>query len=191
MGQADAFVKLKSGEISATILIAGKPAASMASLQAAQGFRILPVPYRKPLQADYLPATLSAADYPKLIEQDRSVESVAVSAVLIAYNWPKGTDRYRRIQKFVEKFFPRLADFQKAPRHPKWKEATLAATLPGWTRFAGAEEWLKNKSAQTPVAERQQFDRFLQARSQAPAAISPQQREELFKEFMQWSKQHR
>ena len=192
MGQADAFEKLKSGEIAATILIAGKPAASMASLQAAQGFRILPVPYRKQLQADYLPATLSSADYPKLIEQDKSVESVAVSAVLIAYNWPKGTDRYRRIQKFVEKFFPRLADFQKSPRHPKWKEANLAATLPGWTRFAGAEEWLKTKaSQQVPVAEREQFDRFLQARSQAPAAASAQEREELFKEYLQWSKQRR
>ena len=73
------------------------------------------------------------------------MESVAVSAVLIAYNWPKGTDRYRRIQKFVDTFFPKLAEFQKPPRHPKWKEANLAATLPGWTRFEGAEEWLKKK----------------------------------------------
>jgi TRAP transporter TAXI family solute receptor len=193
MGQADAFEKLKSGEIAATILIAGKPAASMGRLAATEGFRILPVPYRKPLQADFLPATLTSADYPRLIEQDKPVESVAVSAVLIAYNWPKGTDRYRRIQKFVDHFFPRLADFQKAPRHPKWKEANLAATLPGWTRFEGAEEWLKKQAAQPPaVAEREQFDRFLQARSQAaPGAISIQQREELFKEFMQWSKTRR
>ena len=58
MGQADAFEKLKTGEIAATILIAGKPAASMARLASAEGFRILPVPFRKPLQADYLPATL-------------------------------------------------------------------------------------------------------------------------------------
>ncbi len=114
------FEKLKSGEIAATILIAGKPAASMGRLAATEGFRILPVPYRKPLQADFLPATLTSADYPRLIEQDKPVESVAVSAVLIAYNWPKGTDRYRRIQKFVDHFFPRLADFQKAPRLPKW-----------------------------------------------------------------------
>jgi TRAP transporter TAXI family solute receptor len=192
VGQADAVEQLKKGEIAATILIAGKPAASMARLASAEGFRILPVPFRKPLQADYLPATLSAADYPRLIEKDQTVESVAVSAVLIAYNWPKGTDRYRRIQKFVEVFFPKLAEFQKAPRHPKWKEANLAATLPGWTRFAGAEEWLKTKGAQQPaVAERDQFDRFLQARSQAGTAPAPQEREELFKEFLQWSKTRR
>ncbi len=65
--------------------------------------------------------------------------------------------------------------------------------MPGWTRFEGAEEWLKKQAAQPPaVAEREQFDRFLQARSQAaPGAISIQQREELFKEFMQWSKTRR
>ncbi len=113
--------------------------------------------------------------------------------MLIAYNWPKGTDRYRRIQKFVDTFFPKLAEFQKPPRHPKWKEANLAATLPGWTRFEGAEEWLKKNAQQPPaVSEREQFDRFLQARSQAaPGAVSTQDREALFREFMQWSKTRR
>lgn len=191
VGQADAFEQLKSGEIAATVLIAGKPAGSMARLQAAQGFRILPVPFRKPLQADYLPATFASTDYPRLIEQGREVESIAVSAVLIAYNWPKGTDRYRRIQKFVDHFFPKLAEFQKPPRHPKWREANLAATLPGWTRFEGAEEWLKKNARQPEVSEREQFDRFLQARSQVSGAISTQEREALFREFMQWSKTRR
>jgi TRAP transporter TAXI family solute receptor len=192
VGQADAIEQLKSGQIAATVLIAGKPAGAMARLVAAEGFRMLPVPFRKPLQADYLPSTLSSNDYPRLIEKDQVVESIAVSAVLIAYNWPKGTDRYRRIQKFVDTFFPKLAEFQKPPRHPKWKEANLAATLPGWTRFAGADEWLKNNAPKAPsVAEREQFDRFLQARSQASGTATPQDREALFNEFMEWSKTRR
>jgi uncharacterized protein len=192
VGQADAIEQLKSGQIAATVLIAGKPAGAMARLVAAEGFRMLPVPFRKPLQADYLPSTLSSNDYPRLIEKDQVVESIAVSAVLIAYNWPKGTDRYRRIQKFVDTFFPKLAEFQKAPRHPKWKEANLAATLPGWTRFAGADEWLKNNAPKAPsVAEREQFDRFLQARSQASGTATPTDREALFNEFLQWSKTRR
>ena len=64
---------------------------------AAEGFRILPVPFAKPLQDDYLPATLSHADYPGMVAAGQDVETIAVGAVLIAYNWPKGTDRYRRI----------------------------------------------------------------------------------------------
>jgi uncharacterized protein len=179
MGQADAIEKLKSGEIAATILIAGKPAASMAKLAATDGFRILPVPFRKELQADYLPAALSADDYPKLIDRGQSVDTIACGAVLIAYNWPEGSDRYRRIQAFVDNFFPKLAEFQKPPRHPKWKETNLSATLPGWTRFKGAEQWL----SQQPVAQRDQFDRFI---AEKRPDASPEDREKLFKDFVQW-----
>src|SRR3954468_4951485 len=88
MGQADAFEKLKSGEIAASGLIAGKPAASIGKLKASEGFRILPMPYLKPLQDDYLPVTLTSEDYPGLIAPGQEVETVAVGTVLIAYNWP-------------------------------------------------------------------------------------------------------
>ena len=71
MGQADAFEALKKGEIAATILIAGKPAGSMSKLKASDGFRILPVAFDKPLQTDYLPATLTNEDYPGLIAAGR------------------------------------------------------------------------------------------------------------------------
>ena len=187
MGQGDAFEKLKSGEIAATVLIAGRPTASMARLKAAEGFRILPVPYAKPLQAEYLPATLAAEDYPGLIAPGQKVETIAVGAVLIAFNWPKGTDRYRRIQKFVDTFFPRLAEFQRPPRHPKWREANLAAVLPGWKRFEGADEWLRTHAQ--PQAEREQFDKFLAARRTSKAAALPtEERDRLFQEFLTWSK---
>ncbi len=190
MGQADAFEKLKTGEIAATILIAGKPAGSMAKLRAQDGFRILPIAYSKPLQNEYLPSVLAAEDYPNLIEPGRKLETIAVGAVLIAFNWPKGTDRYRRIQKFVEVFFPRLADFQKPPRHPKWKETNLASVLPGWTRFAGAEEWLRSRDKMS-ADEREQFNKFLANRREKEAALPTDERERLFQEFQQWSKARR
>ena len=187
MGQADAFEALKKGEIAATILIAGKPAGSMARLKASDGFRILPVAFDKPLQTDYLPTTLTTEDYPGLIAPGEKVETVAVGAVLIAFNWPKGTDRYRRIQKFVDNFFPRLAEFQKAPRHPKWREANLGATLPGWTRFAGADEWLRNRD-KVATTERDQFGAFLAQRVSKPVAPSAEERDRLFQEFLAWTK---
>jgi TRAP transporter TAXI family solute receptor len=189
MGQADAIEKLKSGEIAATVLIAGKPAASMAKLRAQEGFRILPVSYAKPLQAEYLPATLTAEDYPGLIVPGERIETVAVGAVLIAFNWPKGSDRYRRIQKFVDNFFPKLAEFQKAPRHPKWKEANLAAVLPGWKRFEGADAWLRTHAQ--PQAEREQFDKFLAQRTSKAVSLPAEERDRLFQEFMQWRAQAR
>ena len=187
MGQADAFEKLKSGEIAATILIAGKPAGAMAKLKAADGFRFLPIPFAKPLQDEYLPATLTSADYPGMIASADGVETVAVSAVMIAYNWPKWSDRYQRVEKFVQQFFPKLAEFQKAPRHPKWRETNLAATLPGWTRFPAADDWLKanHPAPQAPsAAVRENFKEFLAARG---GAVPAGDQERLFQDFLKWS----
>jgi uncharacterized protein len=189
MGQGDAVEALKRGEIAATILIAGKPTGSTAKLKATDGFRILPVAYAKPLQNDYLPTVLTSEDYPGLIAPGQKVETIAVGAVLIAFNWPKGSDRYRRIQKFVDKFFPKLAEFQKAPRHPKWKEANLAAVLPGWKRFEGAEEWLRRNVS--PQAERDQFDQFLAGRREKAASLPSEERDRLFQEFLQWRTRER
>ncbi len=196
MGQADALEKLRSGEIAATLLIAGKPAASMGKLRAADGFRFLPVPFTKELQSEYLPAVLGHDDYPGMVEGGQDVATVAVGAVLIAYNWPKDSDRYRRIAKFVDVFFPRLAEFQQPPRHPKWRETNLAAVVPGWTRFAAAQEWLDQNRGkqQAPAAMREQFDRFLAARrasDQSGDGGSAGNRDQLFQEFLDWqSRQH-
>ena len=193
MGQTDAFAKIKSGEIAATVLIAGKSAASMAKLKSADGFRFLPVPFAKQLQNDYLPAVLGHDDYPGMVEAGNDVDTVAVSAVLIAYNWPRNTDRYRRIAKFVEVFFPRLAELQQAPRHPKWRETNLAAVVPGWTRFPAAEEWLShNRTNAMPAATREQFDQFLTARGAAGVGSeNTQKREQLFQEFLKWQAHER
>jgi TRAP transporter TAXI family solute receptor len=191
MGQADAFEKLKTGEIAATVLIAGKPAASMGKLRADDGFRFLSVPFAKQLQNDYLPAVLGNADYPSMVESGHDVSTIAVGAVLIAYNWPRDSDRYRRIAKFVDAFFPRLADFQKPPRHPKWRETNLAAVVPGWKRFPAAQEWLDRNRAKLPTAgiTRGQFDQFLatrQASGGSDDAAGAGEREHLFQDFLKW-----
>ena len=86
MGQGDAAEALKRGEIAATILIAGKPTGSNSKLKSADGFKILPVAYAKQLQNDYLPAVLTHDDYPNLIKEGETIDTVAVGAVLIAYN---------------------------------------------------------------------------------------------------------
>jgi uncharacterized protein len=193
MGQGDALEKLKSGDISATILIAGKPAGAMGKLRAADGFRFLPVAFAKPLQADYLPVVLSHDDYPEMVENGHDINTVAVNAVLIAYNWPRDSDRYRRIAQFVEAFFPKIGELQKPPHHPKWRETNLAAVLPGWTRFPAAQEWLdRNREQQATTATREQFDQFLAARRAAGASDelrSADQREQLFRKFIEWRAQ--
>jgi len=190
MGQADAYEKMKTGEIAATIQFGAKPAPAIAKLRAGDGIRLLPVPYERSLQQDYLPASLTDKDYPGLIGNGQSVDTIAYGAVMIAYNWPKGTDRYQRIANFVDRFFAHFAEFQKPPRHPTWREVNLAADLPGWKRFPAAQEWLDNHRPPSPQIPAQQadFDQFLAQRTGGTAElVTPQQREELFREFLQWN----
>ena len=97
MSQVEAIEKVKSGEIAATALIAGKPVRSMSKLGREDGLHLVPIPYPKQFSDDYLPATLTHDDYPELVPAGESVDTVAVGAVLIAYNWPKtNLDRYSR-----------------------------------------------------------------------------------------------
>jgi hypothetical protein len=106
------------------------------------------IPYARPFIADYLPAALTHNDYPDIIPAGQSVETIAVGAVLITHNWPKTAgDRYQRIERFVEAFFPKIDELRKPPHHPKWQELelNLDVILPGWTRFEAAQNWLNNR----------------------------------------------
>lgn len=146
VGQGDALQQLKAGTISATILVAGKPAGAFRALTPQSGYKILPLQLTPELEAaDFLPTKLTSQDY-GLIPQGQTVDTLAMSSVLAAYNWPAGSDKSRRMEKFIEKFFAKLPEFQKAPRHPKWKEVNLAATLPGWTRHPAAQAWLNARN---------------------------------------------
>jgi uncharacterized protein len=189
MGQADAVAKLKTGELAATILIAGKPTGLMSKLRASEGLRFLPVQFSQPLQSDYLPTVLTHADYPGMIDEGHDVSTIAVSAVLICYNWPSDSDRYRRIAVFVDRFFSHLGELQKPPHHPKWRETNLAAVLPGWTRFPAATEWLKAHQQAQPRAgeEPEGVNQFAAGRRAAdPALASDADRDRLFQQFLDW-----
>jgi uncharacterized protein len=155
---------LKRGEIDANVLIAGKPTGSTSRIKASDGFKILPVAYEKALQDDFLPAVLTHEDYPDLIAKGEKIDTVAVSCVLIAYNWDKGTDRYQRISRFVEAFFPRIADFQKRSRAIRnGKRPISPPSSPGWKRHDAAEEWLAKNRMPAVSNERQQFDAYMTA----------------------------
>src|SRR5215468_4947193 len=191
--QSEGYQRVKSGDIAATVLIAGKPTGAFAKFKMEPGMTLLPMPYTEVLEQDYFPAKLTGDDYPNLIPKGSSVDTIAVGAVLVAFNWPRNTDRYRRVAAFIEAFFAKFSDFQKPARHSKWKEANLSSTLRGWKRFPAAEEWLAahNPERQT-VAGSVQVDPTI-ARTQAAKAApnDPAEQERLFQQFMEWAKTQR
>jgi uncharacterized protein len=186
--QTLALEKVKTGEIAATVLVAGKPTLSMSRLRLSDGFKFIPIPYSKPLTTDFLPTELTHDDYPDMIPAGQSVETIADNAILIAYNWPKNTDRYRRVETFINAFFPRIAEFAQPPHHVKWREVNLGATLAGWTRLESAETWLKSNGEKAVAEERSQFRSFLTRQTPNPAN-SPEvaaNADRLFDEYLKW-----
>jgi uncharacterized protein len=186
--QALALEKLKAGEIAALVYVAGKPTRLFTNVKADDGLHFVPVPNSDSLLDTYLPSLLSAGDYPALVPADSVVETIAVGAVMAVYGWPSDSQRYRNVARFVDAFFSRFPEFLQAPRHAKWKEVNLATTLPGWTRFAAADQWLRAAAGNEGPQQRQDFNRFVEQTGRAGQPMTPAQREALFSQFLEWQR---
>jgi len=183
--QRIAMEKLKKGELDAVIVVGGKPYKSVSNFVNDGRFHLVTVDYDKPLQGDYLPATLTSKDYPNLIADGDKVDTIAVPAVLAAYNWAPNTDRYRKLSLFVDAFFSKFATLQNPPFHPKWKEVSLTAPLPGWQRLPYANKWLEEHGLAANARNR--FDEFLKQNPGAAKNVqSEADREALFKQYQAW-----
>ena len=132
---------LRKGEVDAIVAIEGKPLQWLNQIND-RNLHLVPVEYAKPLQEEYLPSKLGSADYPGLVAEGGYVETIAAEAVLASYNWAPNSDRYRRLSLLVDTMFDKVAQLQRPPFHPKWKEMAPRATVSGWTRFKAAQEWL-------------------------------------------------
>jgi hypothetical protein len=193
-----AMQKLKSGEISALVRVIGKPIDAFEKIPANSGLHFVSIPFSKSFADYYTVGELTRQDYPTLIGEGERVDTIAVPAVLAAFNWPKGSDRYQRVQRFVQALFANWDKFRQPPRHPKWRDVNLAATVPGWTRLGAASEILDQLAAQGEAAAAANaqasaqttgsaFANFLAANG--GANLTPQQREALFRQFEQWQRQ--
>lgn len=154
LSQPDAVELMGRGELDATFCLCAKPQVGWPSISKGLGYKLLSIPFLPSLQATYLPATLTSADYPNLIGADENVETMAVMTILATFNWPKGSTRYNRTAKFVDALFSRIEELRKPPRHPGWASVNLAATVPGWTRFPAAQDWLDQKKSGVVASRR-------------------------------------
>jgi TRAP transporter TAXI family solute receptor len=189
-----ALQKLKSGELAALVRVIGKPIDFFAKIPAKSGLHFVPIPFSKTFADYYALGELTSKEYPNLVPEGQPVDTVAVPTVLAAFNWPRNTDRYKRVERFVEAMFTKWDKFREPPRHPKWRDVNLAATVPGWNRLPVADEMLKRLRPKE-VAEGQvastEFAAFLKSSGSAAANLSQEQREALFREFLQWRDKQR
>ncbi|MDR3533133.1 MAG: TAXI family TRAP transporter solute-binding subunit [Rhodopila sp.] len=142
-------MKKGQGDMAAVVFITSKPVDAFLRGKWDPGFKFLPVPLGN--SELYLPSTLTASDYPQLIPQGEEVQTIAIPTILAAFNWQKGSDRYKRVARLTDYLFDRLDRLQGPGFHPKWKDVNLAAKVPGLDRFPEAQEWL-DKTAASRVA---------------------------------------
>ena len=130
-----AMKKLLAGEIDAMFWMGGSPIDSIEKLLGNEGLHLLSIPPSRITASTYAPATLSYDDYPNLIAQDQTIETVEVATVMAAYRWPEDHPRRRAVRLFAESLFERANELREDPYHPKWRSMDLAAEVPGWDRI--------------------------------------------------------
>ena len=137
--QRIAMEKMRAGEIDAVIVVGGKPYKSVGAFKDDR-FHMVTVDYYKPLQADYLPATLTAADYPNLIskEEGRSTRSRCRRCWRRIIGRPTPIVTASSLCSSMPSS-PNFPPFQNPPFHPKWKEVSLSAPLAGLAALSGRQ----------------------------------------------------
>jgi TRAP-type uncharacterized transport system substrate-binding protein len=144
-----ALQQMKSGEIAAVVFITSKPVDAFLKGRWEPGYKFLPVEYDSRFEDYYLPSAISSADYPSLVPQGERISTIAVPTILAGYNWPKQSDRYARMARFVDQLFGRLDRLQAPGFDPKWKDVSLRANVPNLARFGPAQEWLDRSQGAT------------------------------------------
>ena len=172
--------KLRRGEIAAAVYVIGKPGRLFATIPPNSGLHLVPVQASEALLQTYVPATLTRADYPSLIEEGDTVETIAVPVLLTAYNWPADSPRYRNLAAFSDLFFERFPSLLQPPHHAKWRDVNLRATVPSWTRAPYAQRWLDRSAAVLAASrvEREDFTKW--ADGIGLTNMTPAQHEQLF-----------
>jgi len=182
--------KLIDGEGDAWIASVSKDAPIIKSIKNDGGrLHLLSIPYDRALQDVYLPSTFSSDEYPNLVPPGNAVETVAAPTVLMVYNWPEQSERYRRTARFVNALFDKIQVLQSPPRHPKWRDTVLSAPVQGLTRFKAAQDWLdRARTTQAPGQDQgtsAEFRSFLDERK-AQTKLSPEEVTRLYGAFLKW-----
>lgn len=124
MNNAIALEKMKDGEVVGFVNNGAKPLQLLTGFKNEGGYKFLPIPIER-FDEYYIPATLTSKDYPAFIKPGETVETLGIQTLLAVYNWPRESDRYRRVSRFIERYFDLFENFHSPPYHPKWKDVNL------------------------------------------------------------------
>jgi TRAP-type uncharacterized transport system substrate-binding protein len=132
--QQSALQKLRSGEVEALVRVVGKPVDFFTRIPPDSGLHLVPIPYTKTFADYYTVGEFEKKEYPSLIAEGEKIETIAVPAVLSVFNWPRGSDRYRRIERFTERLFANwfLRSFRICTRRHQPRFSSLPESYRNW-----------------------------------------------------------
>lgn len=181
--------KMKTGEFAAIFHNGGKPNPLFANLKPESGYKLLPIPFDEKFADYYVPSLFTHDDYPALIKEGETIETLGIPVVLAVYNWQPGTPRYRKVERFIKYYFRNFDQLRKPPFHPKWKGINLGAIVPGWTRFPPAQRVLDKMSAEARVGSTTNVNATAAQELARALGIETEDEQKLFTEFMKWRQQ--
>lgn len=149
IGGADALNELKEGKVDGMFYVAGYPV-KLFSEQISKADNLHVVPIENDGVVDFYPESIIPAS--TYSWQPEPVNSVAVKAVLISYN-------FRNTQcKNVGRFGVLLNDnlqWLKNNGHPKWNSVDLDSPLKGWKQYDCVKKKLHTMPFEAPVIQEQ------------------------------------
>jgi uncharacterized protein len=186
----EAIEQMRAGNNFGTACMCLAPIPVFRDVSSDLGLKLLEIPYTMALEESYLPASISSDVYPHLIARGSKVPTIGSSHVLISYNWPSGSERYRKIERFVDAFFSKIDILRQAPHHPTWRDVNISASVRGWQRFPAAQQWLDREAARPTAKGPPSGSDVEQARTEAVKAApnDAAEQERLFREFLEWSR---
>lgn len=190
---ANGLRMLTGGEVAAVLGVVSKPVDLFAKIPPGTGLHLLGVPFSKALADLYTVGDFTSADYPGLVPAGLRVDTLAVPSVLAVLNTRGGdAGRRQRVERFVSRLFASWDRLLQPPYHPRWRDVNLAATVPGWTRAAAAEEMLQHvaKSAPDDAPSLRDFEAYV-SREVHTLPRTDAEREAIFRQFMNWREQQR
>jgi len=141
-GTEKALSMLKQGSIDAMFYVAGFPVALFSEqITANDGLHIVPI-VNKSITEFYPTALIPAATYPW---QTEAVETVAVKAVLISFDFRRNNCDY--VGTFANIVYDNL-DWLKQNGHPKWKSVDLDYPLKGWDQYDCVKKYRRGYSGE-------------------------------------------
>jgi TRAP-type uncharacterized transport system substrate-binding protein len=174
-----ALEQMRAGQdgMEAVVFVTTKPVDAFVRSKWDPGFKFLPIALDD--YSVYLPSTLTSSDYPQLIASGTEVRTIAVPTILVAYNWPKSSDRFKRVARLTDYLFDRLDKLREPGFHPAWKDVNIGASVPGLARFSAAQDWI----------DQHRLSQISAASQGAALPLAPDQ-QQLFQEFLQWRRQN-